>query len=177
MDKIFTALGLMSGTSLDGIDASIVRSDGEKVINIEKNQYFPYEQEFQDNIRAFINKCDDAQYILKNQENYDALEREITLLHAEISKKILNEYKNDIDFVGFHGQTIIHRPDRKYSIQMGDPKLLSQLLKKKIIYNFRENDIKNNGSGAPLTCIYHYNISKKLGFIEPTIFLNIGFKA
>jgi len=174
MDKIYTSLGLMSGTSLDGVDASIIRSDGEKVINIEKNEYFPYNQDFRDRIREFITQCNDISYISKNQKNYNLLEKEITLLHAKVSQKIIQKFNDKVDLVGFHGQTIIHRPEKKYSIQMGDAKLLSQILKKKIIYNFRENDIKNKGSGAPLASIYHYNISKKINLLEPIIFLNIG---
>ena len=79
-----------------------------------------------------------------------------------------------IDFIGFHGHTIIHKPDKGYSIQMGDGQLLSQILKQKVIYNFRKKDIENKGEGAPLASIYHYNLSKKMNLREPVIFLNIG---
>ena len=174
MDKIYTSLGLMSGTSLDGIDASIIISDGEKLINIEENQYFAYTRDFQSQLRDFINECDGIEFVKKNKETFNDLERELTLLHRKISDAIIMRYKKNIDFVGFHGQTITHQPKKKYSIQMGDAKLLSQLLKKKIIYDFRANDIENNGNGAPLACIYHYNLSKKLNLFEPVIFLNIG---
>ena len=174
MDKIYTSLGLMSGTSLDGIDASIISSDGEKVINIEKNQYFPYENDFKSKMREFIENCDGINFINKNQQNYNNLERELTMFHAEISNQVIRDFQNNIDLIGFHGQTIIHKPDQKYSIQMGDGRLLSQILQKKVIYDFRRNDLENNGTGAPLACIYHYNISKKLKISEPVIFLNIG---
>ena len=76
--------------------------------------------------------------------------------------------------VGFHGQTIIHKPKNKYTIQMGDPNLLSQLIKKRVIFNFRKKDILNNGEGAPLTPIYHSLLSKKIFPNKSCIFLNIG---
>ena len=76
--------------------------------------------------------------------------------------------------MGFHGQTIIHKPEKKYSIQMGNPNLLSQLIQKKVIFNFRKKDIENNGEGAPLTPLYHSLLSKKIFPNEACIFLNIG---
>jgi len=174
MEKIYTALGLMSGTSLDGIDASIISSDGEKFINIEKNEYYTYNDKFQDQLREFIKACNNKEYIEKNDKIYSDLQNELTIKHAEISNKIIKNYGEKIDFVGFHGHTIIHKPDKGYSIQMGDGQLLSQTLKQKVIYNFRKKDIENKGEGAPLASIYHYNLSKKLNLREPGIFLNIG---
>jgi len=93
----------------------------------------------------------------------------------EINKnKIISENKLDIQLIGFHGQTIIHKPKDGYSIQMGDANLLSQELKEKVIYNFRANDIKNNGEGAPLTPIYHKLLINKFKINNPTLILNIG---
>ena len=95
------------------------------------------------------------------------------LFRSEFSNKIFKKVKVDIDLIGFHGQTIYHNPDEKISKQLGDGRLLSQLIKKKIVYNFRENDIKNNGNGAPLAPIYHLAISKKINK-KNVVFLNIG---
>ena len=175
MDKIYTAIGLMSGTSLDGVDASIIRSDGEKLIEIKKNLYLAYDFDFKKKLNNFIKLATSIKNIEEKKQEYKNLERELTLKHSEISTRIMKEYnKQDVDFVGFHGQTILHRPDENYSIQMGDAKLLSQLLRKKIIFNFRKKDIDNNGNGAPLTPIFHYNLSKFLKLPEPNIILNIG---
>ena len=174
MEKIYTALGLMSGTSLDGIDASIVRSDGEKFINIEENQYYKYNDSFRERLRKFIKGCYDKEYIDKHNKVYNDLQKQLTLDHVEISKKIISNYGSKIDLVGFHGQTIIHRPEKGYSIQMGDAQLLSKILKQNVIYQFRQKDIDHKGQGAPLASIYHYNLSKKLNLSEPLIFLNIG---
>ena len=103
---------------------------------------------------------------MKHIENsiieYKNIEKEITLLHSDISKYLISKQTTDVDLVGFHGQTIIHKPEKKYSIQMGNPNLLSQLIQKKVIFNFRKRDIENNGEGAPLTPVYHSLLSKKI---------------
>ena len=85
MGKIYTSIGLMSGTSLDGIDASIIRSDGEKFINVEKNQYYKYGVNFQNRLRKFIKACNNKTYIKKKSKIYSALEKELTLNHIKIS--------------------------------------------------------------------------------------------
>ena len=173
-DNSFIALGLMSGTSMDGIDASIIKSDGEDNLEIVNNEYFEYPNDFKKKLSLFIKNTHDNKYINENIGIYKSLEREITLYHSHISKNIIQKNHSKIQLVGFHGQTIIHRPKDGYSIQMGDAGLLSQLLKLKVIYNFRENDIKNGGEGAPLTPIYHKLLSKKFNLSNPTLILNIG---
>ena len=174
MDKKYHSLGLMSGTSLDGIDASIIESDGDRIINIRKNAYFSYPKKFKLELKEIIEKTTSREEIQKNLKNYNDIERKLTLFHAEISESIIKKYDYNIDLIGFHGQTIIHKPSDKYSIQMGDGRLLSQILKKKVIYQFRKNDIQNLGQGAPLASIYHYALTKKLKIKDPVIFLNIG---
>ena len=87
--------------------------------------------------------------------------------------KLLKEFKSNIDFVGFHGQTIFHNAKEKISKQLGDGKLLSTLTKKTVIYDFRQNDLKNGGHGAPLTPIFHKLLKTKFK-IKSVIFVNIG---
>ena len=100
------------------------------------------------------------------------LEEKITLFHAKTVKDITSNL--NIDLIGFHGQTLYHNPKEKVSIQLGNGKLLSQLSKKKIVYDFRQNDILNGGEGAPLTPIFHKYLilTKKLAL--PACILNIG---
>jgi anhydro-N-acetylmuramic acid kinase len=174
MDNSFIALGLMSGTSLDGIDASIIKSDGENNLEIIDNKYFNYPEEFRKRLSTFILNINNKADIEKNIKIYKSLERNLTLYHSKISKKIISENKLNIQFIGFHGQTIIHKPKDGYSIQMGDANLLSQELKEKVVYNFRANDIKNNGEGAPLTPVYHKLLINKFKINNPILILNIG---
>ena len=174
MDNSFIALGLMSGTSLDGIDASIIKSDGENNLDIIDNKYFNYPEEFRKRLSSFILNINNRADIEENISTYKSLERDLTLYHSKISKKIISENKLNIQLIGFHGQTIIHKPKDGYSIQMGDANLLSQELREKVVYNFRENDIKNNGEGAPLTPIYHKLLINKFKINNPTLILNIG---
>ena len=174
MDNSFIALGLMSGTSLDGIDASIIKSDGENKLDIIDNKYLNYPKEFRKRLSTFILDINNRADIEENISIYKSLERDLTLYHSKIAKKIISENNCKIQLIGFHGQTIIHKPKDGYSIQMGDANLLSQELKKKVIFNFRANDIKNGGEGAPLTPVYHELLIKKFQINNPTLILNIG---
>ncbi len=173
MKKNFYSLGLMSGTSMDGIDASIIYSNGVDNLKIIENNYYKYDDDLINNLSDFKNKINSPNDLKLYQKDLKNLERKITVLHGEFSNNIIKKVKEDVDLIGFHGQTIYHNPDEKISKQLGDGRLLSQLIKKKIVFNFRENDIKNNGNGAPLAPIYHLAISKKINK-KNIIFLNIG---
>ena len=147
MDNSFIALGLMSGTSLDGIDASIIKSDGENNLDIIDNKYFNYPEEFRKRLSSFILNINNRADIEENISTYKSLERDLTLYHSKISKKIISENNLNIQLIGFHGQTIIHKPKDGYSIQMGDANLLSQelkeksFLKNKVIHVFNKMDL------------------------------------
>ena len=174
MEKIYTSLGLMSGTSMDGIDASIIKSNGEDKYETVFDQYFRYDEEIYRelvNIRGKINSSTDLEV---NSIILSRLEREITLFHASVCKKIIKDYSSVIDLIGFHGQTIFHNPSERISKQLGDAHLLSSLLKKKVVYNFRENDLINGGQGAPLTPIFHQILANQNQINLPACILNIG---
>ncbi len=175
MNKGYYSLGLMSGTSVDGIDASIILSDGEKKVEIIDNYYEKYNDDFKFKLKEFIRLTISSEYIKNNKDLYKKLENQLTITHANVSNTIIKKNKGiQIDFVGFHGQTIIHDPKKTTTIQMGNPNLLSQMLKKKICFNFRHKDILHGGEGAPLTPIYHHQILKKINLKPPVIFLNLG---
>ena len=174
MEKIYTSLGLMSGTSMDGVDASIIKSNGEDKYEVVFDQYFKYDEEIYEQLVDIRNKIKSSKDLEVNSIILGDIERKITLFHAFVCKKIINDNSIDIDFIGFHGQTIFHNANEKISKQLGDANLLSSLLKKKVIYNFRENDILNGGHGAPLAPIFHQLLVNQNQIKLPACILNIG---
>ena len=150
----------MSGTSGDGVDASIISTNGLDHFESIKDKYFEYDNDIFKNIHTLKDKIFNTKEDLqKHSSELKDLERKITIFHAKIIKD-LDENNKDL-LVGFHGQTIYHNSREKITKQLGDGNLLNQLSKKKIIHNFRENDIKNNGEGAPLTPIFHQLLVSK----------------
>ena len=174
MEKIYTSLGLMSGTSMDGIDASIVRSDGEDKYEVIFDQYFKYDEEIYIELVDIRNKINSSRDLEINSTLLGIIEKKITLFHANSCKKIIKDSLANIDLIGFHGQTIFHNANQKISKQLGDANLLSALLKKKVIYNFRENDMLNGGQGAPLVPIFHQLLVNQNKINLPVCILNIG---
>ena len=174
MKKIYTSLGLMSGTSMDGIDASIIKSNGEDKYEVILDQYFKYDEEIYKKLVNIKNKINSIKDLEVNSAALADIERKITLFHAYVCKKIISENSNNIDLIGFHGQTILHNADKKISKQLGDAHLLSALLKKKVIYNFRKNDMLNGGQGAPLAPIFHQILVNQNQISLPVCILNIG---
>ena len=164
----------MSGTSGDGVDASIISSNGTDQYTEIKNEYFKYDQKLYENLHNLRDKILNQGDLQKNKNEINNLEREITLSHIEVVKKILKNFDKSIDLIGLHGQTIYHNPLEKISKQIGNGNLLSQLLKKIVVYNFRQNDIKNGGQGAPLTPIFHRLLIKQKKIKLPVCILNIG---
>ena len=173
MSKSYCSLGLMSGTSADGVDASIIQSDGDTEYKVILDKYFKYTQNIYNNIHNLKDKINNSRDLQNLSKEIQLLEKEITIFHANAVNKIIKESKSKINFIGFHGQTIFHNAKEKISKQLGDGKLLSELTKKTVIYNFRQNDLKNGGHGAPLTPIFH-KLLKKNFKIKNVTFVNIG---
>ena len=176
--KLYTSIGLMSGTSMDGVDLSIISSDGYNEFSNILDYYFEYDKNLRDQLILLRNLVETKEDLSKNIVNLRELERNLTLFHAEVVNQSLKKYNGSVDFVGFHGQTIFHNPKERITNQLGDGNLLSQIIKKKVVYDFRQADINNNGQGAPLTPIFHYILSKKIhqnyNINFPIGFLNIG---
>ena len=178
MGNIYTTMGLMSGTSLDGVDVSIIRSDGQREYSSILNKYYKYGDVLIQKILKIREKISSPEDLIRYSSELNALERDITLFHSEVVNKTLKISKTTVDLIGFHGQTIYHNPVKKITKQLGDGKLLSQLTKKKVVYDFRQSDIKNGGQGAPLTPIFHNvianQINKEFNLKFPINILNIG---
>ena len=176
--KEFISIGLMSGTSMDGVDASIIRSNGtDELVNI-LDRYYEFDKEIYEklvNLRNLINLKGDLD---KYSKEIEILDRELTLFHGKIVNQIIKEVNININLIGFHGQTIYHNPKNLISRQIGNGELLSQLTKTDVIYDFRQNDLKHEGQGAPLTPIFHNLISEvisiKYNIKNPIHILNIG---
>ena len=184
MKKIYTALGTMSGTSLDGIDFSIIQTDGEDHLSLSGNNYLEFSNNLKQKIRSIKSKITSTSECKKviNSNEYKDLSKEITIFHQEGIIKAAGYYGGKpIDIIGFHGITLWHNPADSYTHQIGDAKLLKNAIAKyknlqnsKIIFNFRENDISNEGQGAPLTPIYHKALMNHLKIVDPRLIVNIG---
>ena len=133
MGKIYTALGLMSGTSMDGVDASIIQTDGNAKYKAILDKYFEYPKNIYKNLTALRDKIKSSKDLKKHQKQIKSVEKEITIFHAESVNRILKKIKENIDFIGFHGQTIFHDAEEKITKQLGDGKILSKLTKKKVV--------------------------------------------
>ncbi len=171
MSKEYTALGLMSGTSGDGVDASIIKSDGQNKYNVILDKYFEYDSDIYKNIYKLKEKINNSKDLKILSKEIIDLEKKITLFHEKVFIDLSNE---KLDLVGFHGQTIFHNAEEKISKQLGDGKLLSKLTKKNVVYNFRENDLNNGGQGAPLAPIFHKLLVDNKKIDLPVTILNIG---
>ncbi len=174
MSKNYYSLGLMSGTSMDGVDASIIQTDGKVQYKAILDSYFEYPKDIFQDLTKLRNKIKSSKDLKRFKKQIKSIEKEITLFHAKTVSEILKKSKVNIDLIGFHGQTIFHNAEEKISRQLGDGKLLSKLTKKKVVYNFRKNDLENGGQGAPLTPIFHLLLKNKYKLKSPLIILNIG---
>ena len=176
MPKNLSALGFMSGTSGDGVDSSVIDSNGEDIINIKYNRFDPYPISLSKKIHDLKERISKMQDLLKYSLKVEEIEREITDFHLDIATKINKEI--DYDLIGFHGHTIYHNSDEKISKQIGLGDHLSKKTKKTVVYDFRQNDLKNGGEGAPLSPIFHLalikSLYKKNRIKMPISILNIG---
>ena len=181
MSKSFYSLGLMSGTSMDGVDASIIQTDGKSKYKAILDRYFEYPKNIYKNLTTLRDKINSLKDLKKHNKQIKSVEKEITIFHAQAVNEILKKTKVNVEYIGFHGQTIFHSPKEKITKQIGDGKLLSKLTKKKVVYNFRQNDLKYGGEGAPLTPIFHKMLSEKFNLAQKKIspstqgtFINLG---
>jgi anhydro-N-acetylmuramic acid kinase len=167
-NNFLKVIGMMTGTSMDGIDISLVETDGISLKNV-KNYFYEYNQNQKKRLNDILNNKND---ILNEKKLFKQENRFVTDLHIDSLKKF-NKYK-DVDLIGFHGQTILHDPFNKISIQLGNPYSLANELKKNVIFSFRSLDIESGGEGAPISPIYHKFLIEKFRFKLPSCFINIG---
>jgi len=163
-----TALGLMSGTSLDGIDAAVIVSDGVRLMEARAVASFPYDPVFRDDLRACLGKTADESGVVD-------VARELTAQHVQAVKQVLHDNNlkaSDIDLIGFHGHTTLHRPQDRLTVQIGDPAMLAKETGIRVIGDFRSNDVAEGGEGAPFASLFHHAVCH--GQEKSVAVVNIG---
>ena len=158
--KIFTSIGLMSGTSMDGVDLSVIKSDGNDQFSSIYNTYKEFDDGLYKQLISLRDKISNFIDLKTHSKEINDVEKKFTLFNSHLINEVIEDINEDIDLIGFHGQTVFHDPQIQISKQLGDGRLLSSLFKKIVINNFRQNDLNHGGQGAPLTPIFHSLISK-----------------
>lgn len=179
--RVFTAIGLMSGTSMDGIDLAVLRTDGVNAIEIGPSAAILYDASFRRRIEVSLEA---AKAIVHRQErpgDLADLEREITLRHAAAVKDLVRNLParwREPDVIGFHGQTVLHRPHLGVTVQLGDGGLLARETGIPVVYDMRASDMVHGGQGAPLVPAYHAALARSLPepyrAMKPAVFVNVG---
>jgi anhydro-N-acetylmuramic acid kinase len=174
---MLTAVGLMSGTSLDGVDVALLETDGKKVKAFGPCGYRPYT----DHERGLLRQAlAEAVHLPQRDARPGILaeaERAVTVAHAEAVAAFTAQHRitrEEIDIVGFHGQTVLHRPEKKLTVQIGDGPALAKAIHIPVMHDFRAADVEAGGQGAPFVPVYHRALAQSLGREGPIAVLNIG---
>ena len=150
----------MSGTSMDGVDLSVIKSDGNDQFSSIYDTYKEFDDGLYKQLISLRDKISNFKDLKTHSKEINDLEKKFTLFNSHLINEVIGDINEDIDLIGFHGQTVFHDPKIQISKQLGDGRLLSSLFKKIVINNFRQNDLNHGGQGAPLTPIFHSLISK-----------------
>jgi anhydro-N-acetylmuramic acid kinase len=168
MTKIYKSIGLMSGTSMDGIDLALIESNGKEIIKSKNFDYQPYDKDFKTRLSNLI-------YNSPKLSEIKIIENELTVLHAQLVNRFIAENKinrEEIDLIAFHGHTILHLPAQGITWQIGNPYLLAHETGINVVADFRTRDVVLGGQGAPLVPIYHFHLFSNRS--RPAAVLNIG---
>jgi anhydro-N-acetylmuramic acid kinase len=163
----FKVIGLMSGTSMDGIEVAFIETDGDSVVAAGAHASVPYPSALRRTLLRL--PADDV--------DVRSVEREVTDLHSSAVRSFCtreNIAPDSVDLVGFHGQTIKHDPQHGRTWQLGDGQQMADSLHTVVVNNFRQNDMDHGGTGAPFVPAYHRAIVRAQGISEPVAILNIG---
>ncbi len=171
------AIGLMSGTSMDGVDVALIGTDGEAIHSLGPAAGFPYDAQERQLLREAMNS---ARGILHREDRSGVIgiaESMVTAKHASAVQALAAQNGIDlasVDVIGFHGQTVIHKPERRLTVQIGDGAALSEALGVPVVYDFRAADMEKGGQGAPLVPVYHRALALRENLELPAVFVNIG---
>src|SRR5712671_5447668 len=172
-----TAIGLMSGTSYDGVDVALIETDGEEIGRLGPTGYRPYSDPEREVVRRAIAVA--ANLTDRNARPAMLAEAEelVTDMHAEAVEAFLAANgmpPSEVAVVGFHGQTVLHRPDRGLTIQLGNGAALAGRLGIPVVYDFRAADVAAGGQGAPVVPVFHRAMVRTLERPYPIGVLNLG---
>lgn len=178
MAEVQNVIGLMSGTSLDGVDAAILTTDGEGVAVPGAALTLPYDDGLRAMLRAAIAEARDVAEGAPVPHSIRVAERRVTEAHAEAVKALLakaGQKTGTVALIGFHGQTILHRPERRWTWQIGDGALLARLTGIDVVNDFRSADVHAGGQGAPLVPLFHAALIREAKTLTlPVAVVNIG---
>ena len=172
-----TAIGLMSGTSYDGVDVALIETDGEEIGNLGPTGYRPYSEQERDVLRRAIAAAASLENRADRPKILARAEELVTDMHAEAVEAFLaanGMSPGDVAVVGFHGQTVLHRPDRKLTIQIGNGQTLAGRLGIPVVYDFRAADVAAGGQGAPVVPVFHRAMVGLIKRAHPVGVLNLG---
>jgi anhydro-N-acetylmuramic acid kinase len=176
MSKQLTALGLMSGTSLDGIDVAQIATDGGDFVKRGSSRTYSYQSGQRARLLQALEEAKSLSSRNARPGCLGELEKDLTDWHASAVQRFCLETglgRNMIDVIGFHGQTVLHRPAKHLTVQLGDGALLARELGVSVVSDFRAADVAAGGEGAPFVPIYHRALAASIP-IRPLAFLNIG---
>src|SRR6266480_3323716 len=151
--KPVKAIGLMSGTSLDGVDVALIETDGARVFRFGPTGYRPYADDERRLLRRALSEATRLTDRIARPDALAAAEALVTEAHAETVERFLDENRiarSDVAIVGFHGQTVLHRPAARLTVQIGDGEKLAARLRVPVVFDFRAADVAAGGEGAPL---------------------------
>jgi len=174
---MLTAIGLMSGTSLDGVDIALIETDGRKVRAFGPSGYRPYSEPERAVLRQALAE---AVHLTERDGRPGILaeaERVVTLAHAEAVAGFAAQNhiaRENVDIVGFHGQTVLHRPAERLTVQIGDATALARAIHIPVMHDFRAADVAAGGQGAPFVPVYHRALAQALGREGAIAVVNIG---
>ena len=172
-----TAIGLMSGTSYDGVDVALIETDGEEIGSLGPTGYRPYSDQERDLLRRAIAVATNLGDRTERPKILAQVEELVTDMHAEAVEAFLaanGMAASAVGVVGFHGQTVLHRPDRGLTVQIGNGPALAARLGIPVVYDFRAADVAAGGQGAPVVPVFHRALVRQLKRAHPVGVLNLG---
>src|SRR3979411_542053 len=177
MAMMLTAIGVMSGTSLDGVDVALIETDGRRVKAFGPSGYRPYTDKERSLLRQALTEATHLEQRDARPGILCEAERAVTIAHAEAVAAFKTQHRitcEDIDIVGFHGQTVLHRPAQKMTVQIGDAAALAKAIHIPVMHDFRAADVAAGGQGAPFVPVYHRALAQSLDRQGPLAVVNIG---